>query len=179
MNDPRPLIGEPLSLDLVNTEWFAAGRHHDLLADPTSVADWLAGLGLDIHVSSGTAAAITDRLSKTRAAIRAALQDPADPTAHRALNGILEHGWRVLSLDVDGPRELVQVADETWRIPWLAAADLLELLRAAPERIRPCAHQDCILYFFDQSKQGQRRWCSMRTCGNRLKSRRHYRRTRS
>jgi predicted RNA-binding Zn ribbon-like protein len=34
-------------------------------------------------------------------------------------------------------------------------------------RIRKCGQ--CVLHFYDSSKKGTRRWCSMRLCGNRLK----------
>ena len=34
-------------------------------------------------------------------------------------------------------------------------------------RLRKC-HQ-CVLHFYDTSKKGTRRWCSMQLCGNRLK----------
>jgi predicted RNA-binding Zn ribbon-like protein len=34
-------------------------------------------------------------------------------------------------------------------------------------RVRKCAQ--CILHFYDTSKKGTRRWCSMQLCGNRLK----------
>jgi predicted RNA-binding Zn ribbon-like protein len=34
-------------------------------------------------------------------------------------------------------------------------------------RVRKCDH--CVLHFFDDSKKGTRRWCSMKLCGNRLK----------
>jgi predicted RNA-binding Zn ribbon-like protein len=35
------------------------------------------------------------------------------------------------------------------------------------ERIRKCGR--CVLHFYDTSKKGTRRWCSMQLCGNRLK----------
>lgn len=38
---------------------------------------------------------------------------------------------------------------------------------ADPDRVRKCGH--CVLQFYDTSKKGTRRWCSMRLCGNRLK----------
>jgi predicted RNA-binding Zn ribbon-like protein len=42
------------------------------------------------------------------------------------------------------------------------------LFAEAPRgRIRKCA--ECILHFYDTSKKGTRRWCSMRLCGNRVK----------
>ena len=36
-----------------------------------------------------------------------------------------------------------------------------------PERVRKCAN--CIAHFYDNSKKGNRRWCSMQMCGNREK----------
>jgi len=41
------------------------------------------------------------------------------------------------------------------------------------ERIRPCAADDCGLVFFDESRSNNRRWCSMKRCGNRAKVRAH------
>jgi predicted RNA-binding Zn ribbon-like protein len=34
-------------------------------------------------------------------------------------------------------------------------------------RLRKCGH--CVLHFYDTSKKGTRRWCSMQLCGNRQK----------
>jgi predicted RNA-binding Zn ribbon-like protein len=45
-------------------------------------------------------------------------------------------------------------------------------------RIRICASETCSGRFFDRSPAGQRRWCSMRTCGNADKARRHRERQR-
>ncbi len=41
------------------------------------------------------------------------------------------------------------------------------------DRIRICANDTCQWIFFDESRTGQRRWCDMKTCGNRAKARRH------
>lgn len=40
-------------------------------------------------------------------------------------------------------------------------------------RVHECAGPDCGWLFVDTSKNGSRRWCDMRTCGNRAKARRH------
>jgi predicted RNA-binding Zn ribbon-like protein len=55
-----------------------------------------------------------------------------------------------------------------------AAADLL----AGEERrqLRECAGSSCTWLFLDCSRNRSRRWCSMETCGNRAKARRHYHR---
>jgi predicted RNA-binding Zn ribbon-like protein len=55
------------------------------------------------------------------------------------------------------------------------AADLLTTGRLG--RIRECPGADgCGWLFYDTSRNGKRRWCSMDGCGNRSKGRRHYRR---
>lgn len=40
-------------------------------------------------------------------------------------------------------------------------------------RIRLCAADDCGLVFYDESRSNNRRWCSMKRCGNRAKVRTH------
>ena len=53
-----------------------------------------------------------------------------------------------------------------------------ELERDMPGRLRPCANDACRLFLIDRSRAGTARWCSMGVCGNRMKARRHYSRTR-
>lgn len=53
-----------------------------------------------------------------------------------------------------------------------------ELERDMPGRLRPCANDECRLFLIDHSRAGTARWCSMSGCGNRMKARRHYSRTR-
>ncbi|WP_232524336.1 CGNR zinc finger domain-containing protein [Nocardiopsis gilva] len=48
-------------------------------------------------------------------------------------------------------------------------------MERAADRIRRCEGDHCVLYFFDTSRNGTRRWCSMAVCGNRAKAQRHYR----
>lgn len=53
-----------------------------------------------------------------------------------------------------------------------SAGDLV--LEAARRRIRLCADARCRWLFIDGSKNGTRRWCDMKSCGNRAKAQRHY-----
>jgi predicted RNA-binding Zn ribbon-like protein len=92
---------------------------------------------------------------------------------------VLAHGRIAERLDPSGPARVLEVDDERWRVPWLAAQNLLELLREHPDRIRRCANDQCVLHFYDASRGGKRQWCSMAACGNRAKARRHYERTRA
>jgi predicted RNA-binding Zn ribbon-like protein len=40
------------------------------------------------------------------------------------------------------------------------------------DKVRTCAGPDCGWVYVDRSRNGFRRWCQMRTCGTREKSRR-------
>jgi predicted RNA-binding Zn ribbon-like protein len=46
------------------------------------------------------------------------------------------------------------------------------------ERVRECPGHACGWLFLDSSRSGTRRWCDMRTCGNRAKAAGHYARSR-
>jgi predicted RNA-binding Zn ribbon-like protein len=168
--DPRPLTTEPLALDLVNVEWIDDGVRRDLLAEPGGIETWLAAAG------HGDAPHDAAALREARAAILAAIDRPGDAAP---LNAVLARGRLVERLGPHGPERMLELDDERWRVPWLAAQNLLELLRAGPDRIRRCANHACILHFYDASRGGRRQWCSMAACGNRAKARRHYERTRN
>lgn len=45
-------------------------------------------------------------------------------------------------------------------------------------QLRQCGGDKCTWLFIDESKNQSRRWCDMKICGNRAKSRRHYQRQR-
>lgn len=46
-----------------------------------------------------------------------------------------------------------------------------------PGRLRRCANDECSRYLLDRSNANAKQWCSMSSCGNRMKARRHHRRT--
>jgi predicted RNA-binding Zn ribbon-like protein len=58
-----------------------------------------------------------------------------------------------------------------------SAAELVQGGPALP--VRKCANPTCLLYFYDASRTGRRRWCSMAVCGNRMKVAAHARRQRA
>lgn len=53
-----------------------------------------------------------------------------------------------------------------------SAADLLTSKELSS--VRECAADDCSWLFMDTSRNQSRRWCDMKTCGNRAKARKHY-----
>lgn len=45
------------------------------------------------------------------------------------------------------------------------------------DRLRECAAGDCNSLFMDTTKNRSRKWCAMKSCGNREKARKHYQKT--
>lgn len=171
--DPRPLTGEPVSLDLLNTRWNREGVVQDLLRDTEGLAVWLTANGLDFPADD----TVLRHVREARDALRSAVDGTLEDTAAR-VDAVLAHGRVRVTLTGQGPGEEPEFSDPSWGPAWLAARDYLGLLATAPDRIRRCAHDTCILHFFDTSRNGTRRWCSMAACGNRAKASRHYARTR-
>lgn len=168
----RPLEGEPIALDLVNTQWNERGSRMDLLEMEGGVTQWISEHDLPIPRDL---AAVRVALCEARTALRCCLEtDDADASARQALNAILRYGRVVPMLEEKGPGEALEV-DEASYPAWIAARNYLELrARWSRKRIRACAHPDCILYFLDSTRSGTRRWCDMQTCGNRAKAKRHH-----
>ncbi len=64
----------------------------------------------------------------------------------------------------------------TWLLTAIARSGA-ELIAEGPRApIRMCANPNCGLFFYDDSRTGGRRWCSMAVCGNRAKVAAHYHR---
>ncbi|MFD8811099.1 CGNR zinc finger domain-containing protein [Streptomyces sp. NPDC059627] len=172
--DPRPLTGEPLALDLLNTRWLRDGEMHDLLTGTEGFSMWLATNCLDDRFTADAPA--LQHALQARDALTAAVDGP--PGAGAApVDAVLAHGRIRATFTAEGPGEVAEFDDPSWGPAWLAARDYLRLLSAAPDRIRGCAHESCVLHFFDTSRNGTRRWCSMASCGNRAKASRHYARS--
>ncbi|MEU4528580.1 CGNR zinc finger domain-containing protein [Micromonospora ureilytica] len=167
----RPLVGEPLALDLVNTQWVERGRMVDLFDEPGGLRGWLAE-----HHLEGDPAAVEPSLREARSALRRVLERP-DEDAERGINAILARGGTRYTLREAAVQERHEV-DAGWLPSWLAAINYLDLLRQQPNRIRRCGNPACVLHFYDTSRNGTRRWCSMDGCGARAKAARHYHRQR-
>ena len=61
------------------------------------------------------------------------------------------------------------------RMLWTIARSAADLLTSEGlHDVRVCAADDCRWLFLDTSKNHSRRWCDMKSCGNRAKARKHY-----
>lgn len=99
-----------------------------------------------------------------------------------ALNLWIEQSYPHLKLRISSGRFVLgwpESEGELASILWPIVESATELLtQARPDRIKRCPGWDCGWLFLDTTKNGMRRWCDMATCGNRVKSRLHYRRRR-
>lgn len=88
---------------------------------------------------------------------------------HAGGNGAGGYVTRTRALGADATHLAAPVAES-------AAALLAD---GDPARVRRCGGPGCVLYFYDTSKNGSRRWCSMEGCGGRHKAAAYYRRSRA
>ncbi|MGW6024747.1 CGNR zinc finger domain-containing protein [Streptomyces sp. NPDC055099] len=145
----------------------------DEIATPAGLSGWLRGRGLldtagEIHTDDHA------RYMALRAGIReelgAHVGDTPDPRLLAAADRVLaEHPVLVtarghLTPAPGLPRERGPLA--TLAIAWSE----LVVTGNAP-RLKRCAEHTCGWVFWDVSKNRSRRWCSMKVCGNRNKSR--------
>jgi len=56
-----------------------------------------------------------------------------------------------------------------WLLAAVARSGAEIVAEGARARLRLCANPHCGLFFYDNSRTGRRRWCSMAVCGNRSK----------
>ena len=151
-------------LDLLNTTPVIDGQIVDQLADAAAARTWLRAHGAGGGEALDVVRTVRDdlqrvvRMEADTSVLRRYLTDV------RQVPDIGPDGvaW---SLEADWPAHLV-----------LAWGDLE---RDMPGRLRPCENDECRLFLIDHSRAGTARWCSMSGCGNRMKARRHYSRTRS
>ncbi|GGU47661.1 CGNR zinc finger domain-containing protein [Streptomyces violascens] len=179
--DLRPLPGEPVALDLVNTRYRDRTGHIDLINTRAALNRWLHTSGHlkdypDPYQFADDYAFTV--ICRARDILTQFLADAADPNALARFNTLLSHGRMRHELTPTGPVQHLDIDDPAHLIGYLAAVSYLTLLTRDLDRLRTCAN-DCGLYFFDTSRNGSRRWCSREGCGNRVRVARHYARRRN
>jgi predicted RNA-binding Zn ribbon-like protein len=186
------LQGGALCLDFANSvDWSAAGEPlapaTEALGSPRALARWGRRLGV---VRRRRLPVVGDDELEAALALRLVVHD---------IFSALAQDRRPARADLDalardhaaaaGAARLAAAGDGSWRMEWPAAdprrirfavaVDAVMLL-ADPERlarVHRCPGPECGWLFLDTS--GRRRWCSMTTCGSRVKMRRLYERRRA
>lgn len=160
---------EALLLELLNTTPVGESGIEDVLGEGARGAGWAVA-----HGGVGS----PDELAQLREA-RSRLQQVI--WGHRDAEelGPLVRGarWEPV-VDHSGLDVHLAVEDEDRRLAARAVLAWGALTRDLPGRLRPCANDECRLFLLDRSRANTARWCSMAVCGNRMKARRHYQRTR-
>jgi predicted RNA-binding Zn ribbon-like protein len=184
------LGGRP-AVDLVNTLRERWRRRVETLVTPDDLELWLVRAG--VLTESSDVAVTPEVLAEARGLREAidacvtALVDgtPFPPAAVRRIDAWLKYAGVRPALALDGAG--VPVLGERGeghsprRALGVIALDAARMLGDPAERarVRVCASDTCSARFYDRSPAGRRRWCSMRTCGNEAKARRHRARARS
>jgi predicted RNA-binding Zn ribbon-like protein len=195
-----PLTGGRPCLDFINTiDWRlqpekckdALIEYSDLLAFSlrlslittntyTQLADKAGRFPQAAERAVSEARAFRDALTNIIDDIAGTPNTPPKQSPRREALALLNEIWRRVhatdSLLWKKERFVVvnRLGSEDFDIPWFPIVlDAEELLCSHfVSRIRICAADGCGWAFLDTSKNGTRRWCSMKLCGNREKARR-------
>jgi predicted RNA-binding Zn ribbon-like protein len=179
-------VGNHLALDFLNTRPVQNGEPTEFLSDFSALLRWFQAAGLlssremtNLQRQSGesaTARRTLDAMRQFREKLRKeilAWEGGAD--VHRAtveeLNRLMAAHPMLSKLNAAGNVPSMELCFEPHQPEDLFAplayhaANLFA--EADRNRVRKCGQ--CVLHFYDTSKKGTRRWCSMQLCGNRLK----------
>jgi predicted RNA-binding Zn ribbon-like protein len=185
-----------LSLNFANTkEWHASQHPAENLKSYSDLVNWGQQAGL---VSPELAARLV-QLESEHPQAAAEMYEYAIQLREAIYRIFTYHYTGVPILEADlsllntaaceamGHFQLTRVGDTfQWQIPsdildinlllWPVAHAAGELLTSPKvSRVRQCEDdRGCGYLFIDQTKNHSRRWCSMESCGNRAKARRHY-----
>ena len=188
-DEDRSLPGS-LALDLINTEVLDRGKQRDLLPSPDVLAHWWEGMCKDypdecMIEGAGERIAWTGELLEAiktlRMALRALLtqvieQHAVAQESLKPVNAILALGYSALERTKEGTvKAVLHVRDpEQGRVLVPIALSALGFFTEADwRRLHQCRHDRCIVFFYDTTKSGTRRWCSP-GCMNRARSIQHY-----
>jgi predicted RNA-binding Zn ribbon-like protein len=188
-------VGNRPILDFLNTKPVLAEGPTELLPDTEALERWLVVCGIVSSAKtkslmrgwrhSPEAVAFLKDLIAFRERLRDAVlrmeagSAPADEFVHEVNAGLVKHPPVTALRKHKGQfvRETLfepMRPEDLWGPILDAAADLLS--EPETDRIRRC--EACVIHFFDTSKKGSRRWCSMNICGNKLKVAAYQRRKR-
>jgi predicted RNA-binding Zn ribbon-like protein len=179
-------VGNDLALDFLNTRPVQNGEAMELLSDFGALIRWFQAAGLLSSREmanlqrqwgeSATARRTLEAMREFREKLRneiLAWEDGAD--VHRTtvaeLNQLLAAHPMLSKLQATGNAPSIELwfeprQPEDLFAPLAHSAAKL-FAEADRNRVRKCGQ--CVLHFYDTSKKGTRRWCSMQLCGNRLK----------
>lgn len=181
-------IGNHPVLDFINTKFSVNGEPLDLLKQFSDLLEWL---GKAKYISQEEAVQYEQRWGKS-GSVEEVMEEVRKLRSH--LFDMLErsrHGEEIPSEYFDSINRFLQDQVVTTKLilkdhqfieeKWVKVEKPLDLLRFIAEAavdffsnytvklVKKCENPDCVLRFYDNSKNSTRRWCSQKTCGNRMK----------
>jgi predicted RNA-binding Zn ribbon-like protein len=160
-------VQDDVLLDLLNTTPVVDGAAQDHLASDAGARRWLADHGMR------ATGADLEFLRQARDTLQHVVRGDAGA---ESLQAFLD-GARYTPVASEAGVELRLETPEARRPAVVAVLEWGHVVTTRPGRLRPCANPECRLFLIDRSKPNKARWCSMAVCGNRMKARRHYART--
>lgn len=176
---PTQFVAGRLCLDFLNTaNWSETGEIiEEKLNSDADIHSWCDQAGI-ARPRKGTAGDIQQFRNATRAVFLAALkgQQPAKADLAPLNEALAAIPGGALRPTPDGRFGL----SSALALKPAVAVSAMSVLSQPSElsRVKICPGDSCAWLFLDESKNRRRTWCSMETCGNRAKAKRHYRRTR-
>jgi predicted RNA-binding Zn ribbon-like protein len=170
----------------VNTLEVETGE--DELDGSDALGAWLVAHGLLAPGHEGADVTIDDadvaRARSVRESIRELLAanagHGADPAAVGVLGAAADRAPLVVRFTADGRAGLVPATGGLDAAFAILFADIAAaIVDGSWSRLKACRNDDCRWAYYDGSKNRSGRWCSMASCGNRMKGRAYRRRARS
>jgi len=180
----NPAPGELGTLQaFLNTRWsLGSANHGETFTDPGTFRDWLADRAL-VPAGAKLTNADRERAFDVRESLRtlafANNGRHADQAVFKTLERASRRATTRVRIDADGPRFLPgggPAGDAA--LGALLAIAAQAMTEGSWARLKACPGRDCGWVFYDASRNGSARWCSMKVCGDREKARAYYRRRR-
>ncbi|MEP7006187.1 MAG: CGNR zinc finger domain-containing protein [Sphingomonas bacterium] len=139
----------------------------ELLNTPDDLVRWLAAAGLGCVPDATPNGVVTARALREAIFMLASQQD-RDARAARATLNRIAAGVPAVPVLQDNAR--FSLAGDAEALLVTLAREAVQLLGGREaSRIRQCQSPTCTIFFVDNSRKGDRRWCSMSACGNKAK----------
>lgn len=151
------------------------GAHQEHLPDPAALGAWCAERGLlpaDAAVGRRDLARAIELRTALRELLRINAGTPVSPEAVVAANAALAQIPLVIAVDAACDPVLRPAGTGVdAALGAIVAGVVLAQAHGTWVRLKICDNESCQCAFYDHSKNRSGRWCSMRVCGNRAKTR--------
>lgn len=187
------LVGNNLSLDFVNTKIADGGKPKDLLEDLADIMSWAIAVRLIETNDARRYFAIWNKKSGDLVSEAVDFRLILHELFTRIINGeeVKDSAIKVINERLDDQTGYTEIMrnevgfEKRFRADFKEPNQILSSVASSAadllcygnlDLIKKCKGENCVLYFYDMTKNHSRRWCSMAGCGNRAKANAFYKR---